>query len=101
MEVARRIEAEGPEVGVEQMRAGHLAILDRRAVRAHAANASAAANAATAHRDRETAAPVIAAIVAIDVRRAAELRHHDHKRAIEHAALIEIIQKCRERSVEL
>ena len=45
--------------------------------------------------------PVVAAVVAVDLRRPAELRHDDHQRAVQHAALGQVVEQRGEGAVEL
>ena len=79
------------------MAAVDLAIGDGGAVGVGLAADAAALDAAAGQGDRPGPRPVIAAIIAIDLRRPAELRHDDDERTGQQAALVQVVEQRGER----
>ena len=76
------IDAERRRDRREQVRHGHRVLHDLRAVRVGLAVDDAAANARAGEHRAPRARVVIASVVAVDVRRAAEVAHPHHERAV-------------------
>ena len=81
----------------EEVRHGDRVVLDCRAVVRRGADHLPAANATPRHGRAEDARVMVASVVGIDPRRAAEFSHPDDERLVEHAALLEVGDQGRKR----
>src|SRR5262249_44547546 len=88
----RRIKPERLADGGHEIGDGNRAIRDRDTVGTRLAYCLSALDAAAGQHGRPGAGEMIAAHLAIDVRRSTKLSHPDNERAVEQATLAEIVQ---------